>query len=83
LSKASKLNFFETILIHLLSKASKFGCCPDGETDAEGEDFAGCDSPLMPVMATPDVCGEPKERGPSRNFTTRWFFDLEYGGCTK
>ena len=36
----------------------------------------------MPVPP-PDVCGLPKDRGPERNFTVRWFFDMEYGGCSR
>ena len=34
-------------------------------------------------MPPPDVCGLPKDRGSERNFTTRWFFDMEYGGCSR
>ena len=25
----------------------------------------------------------PKDRGTCRNFTVRWFFDMEYGGCSR
>jgi hypothetical protein len=24
-----------------------------------------------------------QDRGPSRNFTVRWFFDMDYGGCAR
>eukprot|EP00095_Tigriopus_kingsejongensis_P009815 maker-scaffold239_size242058-snap-gene-1.22 protein:Tk09815 transcript:maker-scaffold239_size242058-snap-gene-1.22-mRNA-1 annotation:"Papilin" len=61
--------------------ASKFECCPDGEQEAEGESFEGCNSTLP--IPTPDVCGLPKDRGTGRNFTVRWFFDMEYGGCSR
>lgn len=46
-----------------------------------GEEFEECDS--LPPVPPPDVCGLPKDRGPERNFTVRWFFDMEYGGCAK
>ena len=61
--------------------ASEPGCCYDGEQEAEGDDFAGCNS--MPPVPPPDACGLPKDRGEGRNYTTRWFFDMEYGGCTR
>ena len=61
--------------------AGEYGCCYDGETYAEGPDFEGCDS--MPPTASPDACGMKKERGEGKNYTTRWFFDMEYGGCGK
>ena len=61
--------------------ASKYGCCPVGEAQAAGAHFEECDS-LLPVPP-PDVCGLPKDRGPERNFTVRWFFDMEYGGCSR
>ena len=25
----------------------------------------------------------PKDRGSCRNFTVRWFFDMDYGGCSR
>ncbi|KRT86056.1 hypothetical protein AMK59_2573, partial [Oryctes borbonicus] len=60
--------------------SSKFGCCPDGETEAQGEDFDGC-------MDAPDNlqvhCQLSKDRGPCRNYTVRWFYDMEYGGCSR
>ena len=56
----------------------------DGETNSEGENFAGCDSSELPSnFAPPDVCGLPKEQGEGRNYTIRWFFDMEYGGCSR
>lgn len=30
-----------------------------------------------------EVCGLDKDRGSCRNFTVRWFFDMEYGGCSR
>ena len=50
-------------------------------TDAEGNDFEGCDS--LPPVPPPDVCGLPKDRGGEGNFSTRWFYDVEYGGCNR
>ena len=43
--------------------------------------LSGCDSEL--TLSTPDVCGLAKDRGEGRNFTTKWFFDMEYGGCSR
>ncbi|XP_035703436.1 papilin isoform X2 [Folsomia candida] len=61
-------------------ESSWFGCCPDGNTEAKGEDFEGCEEiPIKPG----DVCGLDKERGSCRNFTVKWFFDMEYGGCSR
>ena len=62
--------------------ASQFGCCPDGNSTAEGVNFAGCEDQDLPV-APPDVCGLEKDRGPNRDFVVRWSFDMEYGGCTR
>ena len=43
--------------------------------------LSGCESEL--TLSTPDVCGLEKDRGEGRNFTTKWFFDMEYGGCSR
>lgn len=24
-----------------------------------------------------------KDRGPCRNYTVKWFYDMEYGGCSR
>ena len=55
----------------------------DGETNADGKNFEKCDS--LPPVPPPDVCGLPKERGDEgdRNYTTQWFFDMEFGGCAR
>ena len=42
----------------------------------------GCGDQELPE-APPEVCGLEKDRGPSRNFTVRWSFDMEYGGCSR
>lgn len=62
--------------------ASLYGCCPDGNSTAEGENFMGCGDQELPE-APPEVCGMEKDRGPARNFTVRWSFDMEYGGCSR
>ena len=59
-----------------------FGCCPDGNSTADGENFDGCEDQELPVPP-PDVCGLEKDRGPNRDFVVRWSFDMEYGGCTR
>ena len=63
-------------------EGSEFGCCPDGLTPAEGADFEGCNE--IPGQ----YCDVPKNTGTcnkqnSQNFTIKWFFDLEYGGCSR
>ncbi|MCL4116436.1 UNVERIFIED_CONTAM: hypothetical protein GTU68_031655, partial [Idotea baltica] len=30
-----------------------------------------------------EVCGFDKDRGSCRNFTVRFYFDINYGGCTR
>ena len=30
-----------------------------------------------------EICGLPKERGSCRDFQVRWFFDMDYGGCSR
>lgn len=60
--------------------ASQFGCCPDGVEEAQGENFEGCFTvPSMPGAA----CGLPKDRGSCRDFTVKWFYDTDYGGCSR
>ncbi|XP_071454258.1 papilin isoform X2 [Hetaerina americana] len=61
-------------------EASKHGCCPDGETPAEGDKFEGCDD--IPVRPG-EMCTLTKDRGPCREFSVKWFFDMEYGGCSR
>ncbi|XP_066977996.1 papilin isoform X17 [Macrobrachium rosenbergii] len=62
-------------------ESSEFGCCPDGKTLATGKFFDGCQDEV-PVIPG-EVCGYEKDRGPCGNFTVKWFFDMEYGGCTR
>ncbi|XP_075221688.1 proteoglycan-like sulfated glycoprotein papilin isoform X2 [Lycorma delicatula] len=61
-------------------EASTFGCCPDGINEASGERFEGCAE--IPLTAG-EQCTQPKDRGPCRDFTVKWFFDTEYGGCAR
>ncbi|XP_053682403.1 papilin [Sabethes cyaneus] len=57
---------------------SKYGCCPDGVTDAQGTKFEGCEMvPESPQKA----CVLKKDMGPCHNYTVKYFFDVEYGGC--
>ncbi|XP_050439361.1 papilin isoform X2 [Adelges cooleyi] len=61
-------------------EASRFGCCLDGVTEARGENFEGCSAkPAVPGAN----CKEPKDRGSCSEFTVKWFFDTEYGGCSR
>ncbi len=61
--------------------AGRHGCCYDGEEYAEGKDFEGCDS--TPPTPTPDACGMDRDGGEGKNYTVRWFYDMEFGGCGK
>ncbi|KAK9886678.1 hypothetical protein WA026_017598 [Henosepilachna vigintioctopunctata] len=60
--------------------SSKFGCCLDGLTDARGENFEGCEE--IPVNAQ-ESCNMDKERGSCGNYSVKWFFDKDYGGCSR
>ncbi|XP_069951755.1 papilin isoform X1 [Cherax quadricarinatus] len=60
---------------------SEFGCCPDGVTPATGKFFEGCQDEVSIIPG--EVCGYTKDRGPCTNFTVKWFFDMDYGGCTR
>ena len=58
-------------------ESSIFGCCYDGSTSAEGPLFAGCAS--IPKSK----CHEAPVAGPCHNYTAMWFYDVEYGGCSR
>lgn len=59
---------------------SKYGCCPDGVNDAQGSKFDGCeDIPTAPQRA----CSAVKDPGTCSNYTVKFFFDMEYGGCSR
>ncbi|CAH1399411.1 unnamed protein product [Nezara viridula] len=60
--------------------ASKYGCCLDGIKAAENDDFGGCD--IKPVHKG-EFCSLPKALGECRNLTIKWYFDMEYGGCSR
>lgn len=30
-----------------------------------------------------EMCSAPKANGPCREFTVKWYFDVEYGGCSR
>ncbi|CAH1111392.1 unnamed protein product, partial [Psylliodes chrysocephalus] len=59
---------------------TKFGCCLDGIGEAKGENFEGCASIPENLQVG---CSIPKERGTCRNYTVKWFFDMDYGGCSR
>ncbi|KAG5871898.1 hypothetical protein JTB14_030952 [Gonioctena quinquepunctata] len=59
---------------------SKFGCCTDGVTEAKGDNFEGCESSPQNLQA---ACSVPKQKGNCRDFKVKWFFDMDYGGCSR
>ena len=61
---------------------SKFGCCPDGSSEAQGTNYDGCEDqiPDSPQKA----CSLKRDMGTcSDNYTVKYFFDTEYGGCSR
>ncbi|XP_058455699.1 papilin isoform X2 [Malaya genurostris] len=57
---------------------SKYGCCPNGVDEAQGTKFEGCEIvPESPQKA----CVLKKDMGTCHNYTVKYFFDVEYGGC--
>ncbi|XP_065171313.1 papilin-like isoform X3 [Atheta coriaria] len=60
--------------------ASQFGCCMDGVTEAKGEKFEGCEEKPENKQAG---CWQTKEHGPCRNFSVKWYYDQDYGGCAR
>nr|XP_027227919.1 papilin-like [Penaeus vannamei] len=64
-------------------ESSRFGCCPDGVTKAAGRFFEGCEAEEAEVEVPGEVCGHAKDRGPCGNFTVKWYFDMDYGGCSR
>ncbi|XP_046445127.1 papilin-like isoform X2 [Daphnia pulex] len=61
-------------------ESSKHGCCYDGVTASQGPNYEGC--PSKPKLSG-EICALDKDRGSCRNFTVGWFFDMEYGGCSR
>ncbi|XP_058811937.1 papilin isoform X2 [Topomyia yanbarensis] len=57
---------------------SKYGCCHDGVTEAQGTKFEGCE--LVPESPQ-KACVLKKDMGTCHNYTVKYFFDVEYGGC--
>ncbi|XP_022241638.1 papilin-like, partial [Limulus polyphemus] len=61
-----------------------YGCCPDGKHIANGSNFEGCpDVPVIDLKISGEVCKLPQEVGACRDYVVKWFFDIEYGGCTR
>ncbi|XP_015037150.2 papilin isoform X5 [Drosophila pseudoobscura] len=59
---------------------SKFGCCPDGISSATDEKFGGCENVQEPPQK---ACALPKETGTCGNFSVKYYFDTNYGGCAR
>uniref|UniRef100_T1JGC4 Papilin n=1 Tax=Strigamia maritima TaxID=126957 RepID=T1JGC4_STRMM len=64
---------------------TRFGCCPDGVTAASGPQYDGCEErpPTPGSMKAGVVCGLVEDRGSCSNYTVKWRFDMEYGGCAR
>lgn len=61
---------------------SQYGCCPNGVTEAKGNNFEECEDkiPESPQKA----CSLTRDMGTcSDNYTVKYFFDSEYGGCSR
>lgn len=56
------------------------GCCPDGVTSAQGANFEGCEN--VPESAQ-RACGLKKDSGPGKNYSVKYFYDDEYGACSR
>ncbi|XP_048259163.1 low-density lipoprotein receptor-related protein 1-like isoform X13 [Haliotis rufescens] len=64
--------------------ATRYGCCPDGVTAAQGPKYRNC-----PVARKTDRCKLERSRGPCANYTLKWYYDDQasmcnmfwYGGC--
>ncbi|RUS81718.1 hypothetical protein EGW08_010525, partial [Elysia chlorotica] len=59
-------------------RGTRYGCCPDGVTGAQGENGYGCDG------TDPATCGLPRERGvlcKGGNYTLWYYYDAEKGYC--
>ncbi|XP_065214045.1 papilin isoform X2 [Planococcus citri] len=59
--------------------ATRYGCCQDGFQEAQGENYAGC----LDISRAGEICIQPKNKGSCRDFTVKWFFDTEYGDCSR
>ncbi|XP_035219260.1 papilin-like isoform X2 [Stegodyphus dumicola] len=65
-------------------ETTRYGCCADGYTPATGPKYEGCPEVSLPKpVVNTEVCSFPKEAGPCRNFTVKWFFDVAYGSCSR
>ncbi|RWS27622.1 papilin-like protein, partial [Leptotrombidium deliense] len=64
--------------------STPYGCCPDGVSVSYGPKFEGCpDGPGLDTKLSTEACALPKERGSCRNYVVKWYFDMQYGGCTR
>ncbi|XP_063908174.1 uncharacterized protein LOC135126227 isoform X2 [Zophobas morio] len=67
------------------------GCCPDDITPARGSNYTGCGCVSSKNFEGCEIvpenlqerCSLSKERGSCRNHSIRWFFDMDYGGCSR
>ena len=62
---------------------SEFGCCPDGLTAATGPEFEGCNEIPGEYCFLPKMNRTCPREQTNQNFTIKWFFDHDYGGCSK
>ena len=57
-------------------ESSKYGCCLNG-SKAKGENFMGC------LSVPGENCHLNPEKGGCEEYTDKWFYDMEYGGCAR
>lgn len=57
-------------------ESSRYGCCLEGGA-ATGPNYMGC------LRLPGENCHLPSETGSCTNYIDKWFFDMNYGGCSR
>jgi len=57
-------------------ESSRYGCCLDGSA-ATGPNYMGC------LRLPGENCHQPSETGSCTDYVDKWFFDANYGGCSR
>ena len=62
---------------------SRFGCCPDGVTEASGADFESCSEKPGAVCGLRTNHGNCRVTGQDPNYIIRWSYNATEGRCTR